>query len=286
MNFVYPLKTHASTIIDFDDFSLDEHDTAIILAYHINTTAKYPFLQFALQKIPEIPDIMEEHYILPYVQLQRESNIHESLQTCVESKLTNLENNFDYQGVLIIENIPFIFVEVFSNSYNDFMHFALTTEIINTGQLYNVAICNSARNIFLEMPQLGLLYKENTQDFFPLPDVAFTTDSEKDAEFKSVFNNIKTKIYPQCREYYYFYRGFQEASNKRQNIVSRFAVFIEGKMVFENEENFSLKDSVIDQLYPEPCIIICYTFYHSSKENLLVKTAESFAHLSSKNIFF
>jgi hypothetical protein len=43
---------------------------------------------------------------------------------------------------------------------------------------------------------------------------------------------------------------------------------------------FGLSDDVIEQLYPEPSIIICYSGEHNIKPDLLVKNYESFISLS------
>jgi hypothetical protein len=43
---------------------------------------------------------------------------------------------------------------------------------------------------------------------------------------------------------------------------------------------FGITDDIIESLYPEPCIIICYTGNHDINPDILVKNYDSFVCLS------
>ena len=66
--------------------------------------------------------------------------------------------------------------------------------------------------------------------------------------------------------------------------INRYALFVEGKIYLENSKEFSLTDKMIETLYPEPCIIICYSSEHKINPDILVKDYRSFVCLSYHNI--
>ena len=183
--------------------------------------------------------------------------------------------------------------------------FVLSSEIINTTKVCNIDVDIEVTQLFTDIPQLALLVNPHTNEYYMLPESVYTGNEIKQVEFNSIFGNIKTKTYESCGEYYFFYRTFCDAvndggwlnkgnSNKiGERIISetnsnkyivgginRYALFMEGKIYFENNKEFSLKDEVIKNLYNEPCIIIYYSGEHNIKPDLLVKKYESFVCLS------
>ena len=186
--------------------------------------------------------------------------------------------------------------------------FVLPSEIINTKKVCNIDIDNDITNLFNDIPQLGCLVNcnnNNDNEYYMIPDAVYTGCELKQGEFQSVFGNIKKKIYDSCGEYYYFYRSFDNAvkdggwlkdgisnkigdriivennSNKYiSGCINRYALFVEGKMYLETGKEFVLTDDVIENLYPEQCIIICYSGEHYIKPDILVKNYESFVCLS------
>jgi hypothetical protein len=62
--------------------------------------------------------------------------------------------------------------------------------------------------------------------------------------------------------------------------INRYALFIEGNMYLEPNEEFSLTDQDISAKYPEPCLIIGYLGEHKIKPTVLVKEYSSFFPLS------
>lgn len=183
--------------------------------------------------------------------------------------------------------------------------FVLPSEIMNTKKVFNIEIDDEVVSLFTDFPQIGMLHNPIINDFYILPDTVYTGSEIKTAEFYSIFGNSKTKTYENCGEYYFFYRSFGDAvkdggwikdgyPNKigeRQIVendskkyiigcINRYALFIEGKIYLETNREFSLTDNLIENLYPEPCIIICYTGERNIKPDVLVKNYESFVCLS------
>jgi hypothetical protein len=137
----------------------------------------------------------------------------------------------------------------------------LPSEIINNQQVLNIDIDENVIALFTNIREIGQLLNNKTNKYYILPDVVYTCDKHKESDFKSIFGNIKTKIYDNCGEYYYFYRSINTAMNnaiKNEEWLNRYALFTEGKIYFENNKDFILNDEEIEYKYPEPCIIICY----------------------------
>lgn len=183
--------------------------------------------------------------------------------------------------------------------------FALASEIINVKKMCNIDIDEDINTLFTDFPELGLLNNPKTNKEYLLPDAVYTGGDIKKAEFYSIFGNCKTKVYESCGEYYYFYRSFslavkdggwlKEGDNNKigerilvendsmkyiNGTINRYALFVEGKIYVESGKEFSLTDEQIEQLYPEPCIIICYSSEHNIKPDMLVKNYDSFVCLS------
>jgi hypothetical protein len=183
--------------------------------------------------------------------------------------------------------------------------FVLPNEIINTKKVCNIDIDHEVTQLFTDIPYLCFLENTKTNTNYMIPDVVYTGSEIKKAEFQSIFGNTKQKVYENCGEYYFFYRSFSDAvkdggwlkdckskkigdriivdsdSNKYiTGCINRYALFVEGKIYVEYGTEFGLSDDVIEQLYPEPSIIICYSGEHNIKPDLLVKNYESFISLS------
>jgi hypothetical protein len=259
----YLLEQNANTF-SFDDVC--HIDKLYILCYKI-VDIKYPFLQFVLDKI-------DNGFQLPCVYTSDNNN---DIQTEVFSKM-RLNEQYKYKGVVFINvDIPCVLVDASNVIDNDIHFYALPSEIINNESIYNIPIDPFVVSLFQNNPYISLLLNKTTNKYYNIPDVAFTSDSLQEAEFKSVFGNEKTKVY-NCREYYYFYRNYKDALTKEY--ITRYAVFVEGKIHLENHKTFSLRDKIIDTLYPEPTILICYTKEHESNPDLLVKSWENSICLS------
>ena len=183
--------------------------------------------------------------------------------------------------------------------------FVLSSEIINNQNVLNIDIDKDVIDLFTDVRQIGHLINTKNHEYYMLPDVVYTGNEKKEAEFKSIFGNSRTKIYDNCGEYYFFYRSIYDAvkdggwlkketdnkigdrilvninSNKYiMGCINRYALFVEGKIYFENSIEFMLSDEVIENVYTEPCIIIAYSSEHNARPDILVKEYNSFVCLS------
>lgn len=304
MEYNYSLEEKANKNIVLTDLvNENRHGILNILCYHVETQCKYPFLQFMMEKIPFCNNLVKEQFILPYIFINDLSNnIEELVLNHVKQSLNVLNcdsNNINenmYKGIIFshdkytpyaLVNITGIDIYGLNFQRQTSVWFSLVTEIINTNTICNIPIDEDIINLFTDFPEIGLLYDKNTNKPYLLPDAVYTCENIKKAEFCSIFGNCKTKAYDSCDEYYYFYRSFnlamKESNNSLKHInraMNRYALFVEGKIYMECGDEFSLTDKVIEKLYPEPCIIICYSKDYSIKPDILVKKYESFVCLS------
>jgi hypothetical protein len=162
--------------------------------------------------------------------------------------------------------------------------FVLPSEIINNKHVCDIIIEEKVIDLFTTVPQLSLLTNTETNKPFVLPDVVYTGGCDyKTAQFRSIFGVSKKKEYEQLRAYYYFNRDMKDVKQEQtdeKSAINRYALFMEGKIHIETNKSLSLIDTVIDNLYPEPCIIIGYSGDHLQVPDVLVREFENFYPLS------
>jgi hypothetical protein len=331
MEYIYLIENNANNNITLDMLDLQIDNTLNILCYNITTEGKYPFMQFMTEKIPFCKDIVKEQFILPYAII---NDLSSSISLLVLEKIKQSLNNIGCNGNKVLDsmykgivydncNIPYALINITGidisglNLYRTTsIWFALPTEIINIGEICNIEICDEMKQLFIHFPELGILRNSKTNDPFMLPDAVYTGGDYKNVILNSVFGNNKTKVYESCRDYYYFYRSFNDAikeggwvkdggsqtiDNDDKNIIqgssnrmlvkneygryikggiNRYALFPEGNIHIEINKELSLSDNDIEVFYPEPVLIICYSETHNIKPDVLVKDYDYFASLS------
>jgi len=322
MDYKYLLEEKVNRNLTFDNLVNDRGMCVLnILCYHIETQYKYPFLQFMMEKIPFCNNIVKEQVTLPFVLVSDPYiDIKDLVLQRVRTGLDILSCDYNrvteemYKGIVFGDDswTPYVLVNITGIDISglNFMRqttcwFVLPSEIINTKKVCNIDIDSEIIHLFTDIPQLSLLMNNKTNENYILPDAVYTGSEIKNAEFQSIFGNIKRKIYNNCGEYYFFYRSFSDAvkdggwlrvgnSNKIGDriivdnhsskyitgCINRYALFVEGKIYLETGRELRLTDDIIESLYPEPCIIICYSGEHEIKPDILVKNYESFVSLS------
>ena len=259
----------------------NELDTNIlyILCYHIETQCKYPFIQFMLEKIPFCNNLIPEEFVLPHIKLPNgTTDIRQLAVNKVETCLAQiLEPIIEYKGIVLDTDLrtPYILVEVSSKNWyspklsrNSPYWFVLTSEIINPKSVCNISISKEVVSLFTNNPQIGMLIEPNTNINHNLPDAVYTSSNNiKTVEYKSIFGNVRSKAYDSCGSYYYFYKSYENVIQDDLIGINRYALFLDGNLYKEKE--FLLTDEIIDKLYPEPTIIICYA---NLKPDILVKS--------------
>lgn len=298
MDYIYFLEDIANKHFDRNELNTN---LLYILCYHIETQCKYPFLQFMMEKIPFCNNLIKEQFTLPHISINSNDNgksikilALEKVKKCLHSISNNITDDM-YKGIIWTNNviIPYICVNI-SNinisglllSRNSSYWFVLPSEIINTKEICNIEIDNDVTELFIQNPELGILTNPKTNSKYILPDAVYTGGEYKSVEFNSIFGNRKTKIYENCGEYYYFYRSFLGAvkdvvkDGKFKGGINRYVLFLEGELYIEFEKDFSLTDEEIEKMYPESCLIICYSNIYNPNPDILVKSYDNFLSIS------
>jgi hypothetical protein len=180
-----------------------------ILCYHVTKNSKYPFIQFLLEKLPYCNDIIQEKLVLPMITISN-TNVDDDYSTTIINKIKGLlpalgcdgsKLNCDsFKGLLSDQNeriyavVDISVVDIFriSITRNTPIWFALPTEIMNVKSICNIPIDDDVNELFLNMPELGVLRKFDIEnvfpvgDAFPLPDAIYNGSYLRQTEFRSV----------------------------------------------------------------------------------------------------
>ena len=208
-----------------------------ILCYHVTQNSKYPFIQFLLEKRPFMISLGQEKLELPIVTITagNNNNIDDEYSVAIINKIKSLlpaigcdgskltcdafkgllsDHNERIYAVVDISSVDIFRISITRNSP---IWFALPTEIMNVRIICNIPIDDNVSNLFLNMPELGVLRKLDIEnvfpmgDVFPLPDAIYNGSYLRNTEFRSVFGTSKEIVYPSCGEYYYYFRLFEDA---------------------------------------------------------------------------
>ena len=309
--YTYLIKNQVTQDLLMDDIV---GSTIHILCYHVTKTAgKYPFIQIMMDKKHNMfPNI--EQFVLPIINLSSDTNTNTNTNTNLSKLVLQrvssglkelgcnpsvLNENDAFVGLLNVNSKLYALVDIsavdiyrIGISRLNSTWFALPTEIMNTQSICNILIDESVTNLFLEMPELGMLHNPlSNNSVYPLPDAVYTGSYLKQVEFSSVFGMPKRQIYSSCGDYFYFHRIFEDAVreggwcnpenslNSEQSLkpdiidsknqygkylrsgINRYALF-PGNYYIHNEASnrFSLSDDEIsDILEVKDTIVIQYT---------------------------
>ena len=223
--YTYLIKNQVTQDLLMDDIV---GSTIHILCYHVTKSAgKYPFIQIMMDKKHNIfPNI--EQFVLPIINLSSDTNTN--LSKLVLQRVSNglkelgcnpsaLNENDAFVGLLNVNSKLYALVDIsavdiyrigISRLNNTW--FALPTEIMNTQSICNIPIDEAVTDLFLSMPELGMLHNPlSNNSAHPLPDAVYTGSYLKQVEFSSVFGMPKRQIYTSCGDYFYFHRIFEDA---------------------------------------------------------------------------
>jgi len=316
-------------------FILNEYTTINCICYHITSDSKYPFIQFMLEKQSYYnSDLLSNEFVLPSIIIMKNFDIvkmliHKISQNLLSigCKIEMINNNIfkgfkndDNGNIYAFFDISAINIKYLYLSKNDEIWFSILTEIINVKSICNIPINNQVTQLFINLPELGILHNSVDNTMYPLPDVVYSGSEYKKTEFYSIFGIPKTKPYESCGKYFYFYRLFEQAvkeggwvpqggdavidlNNKNDthdksntliiNLnnkygkymnggINRYALFLENyENYIETSDELTIIDDDIETKYNEnKCIILQFMNSNIVKPDILVKEYESFQPLS------
>jgi hypothetical protein len=280
--YIYAIEKYATKDLTSDELmSIKDIGIINVLCYHVNTSLKYPFIQFLLDKTPhDASHVIREEFVMPSIIVTKNTqNVETFVMQKIKNKMEsigcnvsqmNLENNFIgivdiYKSPFFLFNVSNIILNPTKMSRNSPSWFVLPSEIMNVGTVCDVKMNKHVRNLFLGVPELGLLHQnEKEHDVYPLPDVVYSGSDCKLTEFQCVTGVLKKQWVSSCIPRYGFCKLFQSAETIFQGIL-RCALFAEN-VSFHVEENdeLSLTDEEIDVEHKD-CSMI-YIHYENSNE--------------------
>jgi len=215
-----------------DIFEKDRMNVLYILCYSVNTHAKYPFLQFMLEKTPQGTNMIKEQFILPYVIFTDTSKTIEELVVektqqslqMIQCRGDQVTNNM-FKGVIFDKrDIPYAMINITGIdidglylSRDTSIWFGLPSEMINDKHICGIPMDDDIVYLFSSMLSLNILHEKKDGDDssrmidYIIPEVVYTGAEYKKVEFNAVFGNTRQTVYKDCNDYYYFYYSLQEA---------------------------------------------------------------------------
>lgn len=233
-----------------------------IVCYHINMNEKYPFIQFMLEK-------SDETLNLPFVSIDSHTDdINNLIIKSIKNKLTYMCLSTNEELIIkglfndSFENIyALVNVSNFNIQYSKYSKdiqncFVLPSEIINTGHTFNININENVKELFLDLPELGILYEPKTKRPYPLPDAIYSSSSLEISGLNSLIGCSKKQIIDKKYTYYFnteFINAladiFQIFDKNVRYGINKYALFLDTFTIhIENDNQITLKDYELDNL--------------------------------------
>lgn len=266
-----------------------------LICFHINKDEKYPFIEFMLEK-------NEENKLdLPLMAIDSHTdNINYLIKKHIKDNMTNLYLDYNKEKNIIVKGLindssekiyALVDISDFIIQYTKYTQhtnycFVLPTEIINCGSTYDIPIDENTRQIFSDLPELGLLYEPTSKKPYPLPDSVYSISSLPQTEINSVLGPNKEK----GKSYFYFNTQFTNIIHLdiSNNIVkygsNKYALFPDTFTIhIENEHNLSLSNNEINNLlniYNQIYVQYIDNNFNDTKVDIILRTFDSIIPLS------
>jgi len=213
-----------------------------ICAFHVNQTAKHPFLQFLFNKYP--PGLLDDTLCLPSFTCGKQNSVLDEcfikLDELIGSYRSDENYNYNYKGYLVENNELYLFFDL-SDLYvqvqelyrRETAWFVLADEIINYESVCNFKIYSGSCNFFKKNKEFYKLYDEN-DDLIEMPIVCYSGVEEKKLKFTGIFGIGKSDNDRIVGPYYYFTsysKSIKQCSllTSENGGIVRFALFL-GKL--------------------------------------------------------
>ena len=222
--------------------NINEYDNIILCVYRVNTSGKYPFLEFLLINdefnsltLPKVPQftLFNKDKLLSYSKVFLSSIL----------KITNFnsfDENIEINGFYEYDKSLYLFLDITKCDYNiDFrfiisnLQFTLTDEILNHKKVCNIKIDSDTSKFFLENNLINYLYDKNNEAYeIPLTGFVGKPTLEK-LNFCYIFGESAKDKSGILGPYYYF-TDFQNSVRQGGWSNDYNSEFIFNKLVTDN----------------------------------------------------
>lgn len=248
----YPIKN--ILVKDFDSFvDAGEYSQIILCVYKINTSGKYPFLQFLLSNngfnsfgLPVLPiySSFNKNNLISY------SNVFLSgiLQVV---DFEDFSSKIAFDGFYEYLNDLYVFFDIskvelnMSESYSyDLCRFALTDEITNHRDICNMRINDDTVMFFLKNKSINYIYDDKNEAYeIPIVGYVGKPTSEK-TKFVSIFGESAKNKSAILGPYYYF-TDFNHAIRQGGWSQNYKPEYMYDKLITDNENGRYLKGGIV-----------------------------------------
>lgn len=322
--YIYLLEKYAVREGDLIDCShIVSPKRLYIICYHVSTEHKYPFIQFMLEKDEKM------ELVLPFIEITM--NTHDDINKLVTNKIIRnidclIQNiwstkNVKYKGLINdsyeriyalvdVTNVDIRHIQyttIKSNIYEINTLFGLASEIINFGCVYDVNVNENVKELFNDLPEIGILHDPHKKTPYPLPDVIYSGSFLQNAIYSSLVGPSKrfiNNIVPSC---YYFNTQLKyafldggwandscytpnEAIDRRNKYrkylrggITRYALFPEEFTIIEVDDNeINITKDILNKLNEIKQVYIIQRLKEMDDINvvILVRNYDSFVPLS------
>ena len=277
-----------------------------IIGFHITTQAKYPFIQYLVEKNL---DITHDKEICKFSKIEWENDF-EKMETKINELISNVVNSF-FNDEKVKENFTFRLLKIVDKYYlvidfsslnmeylqldlNSKYWFVLITEVINHKRVCNNYISREIFGILMNYPDLMTLYK-NVNAIHPIASVGFSSSDHKLSKFQSIFGLLSDELLN--KKYFALYSDFNEAAKQitnkypvdEKNIevgINRYVYFEEMCHIVDQLQHVIPDIKLISGKFETTPTETIYIGYKNKEEgkvvpNIILKNYEQHYHLTS-----
>ena len=279
---------------------VNKNVTINIICYCVNTSEKYPFIQFMLTNTSNANEIDLPNIVVNNSNNSNNLNVKNSVICYIKEKLNNIninndlinithfqglfqhhtnnnednnnENNNNEDKIYAMVNISDIELKYLKMTIYTECIFALPYEIVNVKYVFNKSIAENVTNLFLKIPTLFVLTIPNTTICFNLPEIGYIISDKALSEFQLVLGLTKTNNFVLNDTFYICYRH-SISNNLHTKFTNRFALFIDNYYIhIEDKDILSLTNNQVNKLLcTYSCIFVQWTNNNKTLQNVILK---------------
>jgi hypothetical protein len=249
----YPMKEHLIQDINMLFADTSEYASIILFVYRINTSGKFPFLEFLLinnfhneLSLPTLPifSSFSKNNLLSYSKVYLSSLIN-------ASNFEEFNNSLEFNGFYEFNSSLYLFFDITNGDYNidetylsSSLRFSITDEILNHRNVCNIEISPETTHFFLKNDLINYLYDKN-KETYEIPIVGFVgKPTPEKMNFTQIFGQNSGDKSEILGPYYYF-TNFQNAIRQGGWSRNYESEWLFGKKITDDENGKYIKGGIV-----------------------------------------